>query len=99
MENPKETAQEIVDVYRLENGKSEANIGQILSAFQGTYNSPEEWAAESLRGYGINGIKVPEELMQYIDLTKYARDMQTNGVSFIRHQSGKIWVYELACSY
>tara|TARA_Y100000310_G_scaffold277439_1_gene295174 strand:+ start:867 stop:1367 length:501 start_codon:yes stop_codon:yes gene_type:complete len=79
---------ELLAVYLDATGYADASLEDAQDRFMGTYNSPEDWAAEWLENSG----EIPEHLRNYIDYEAYVRDAQYEGITFHRH-NGDVWVF------
>lgn len=74
---------ELLSVYQDEHD-SDATIEQAREAFQGKYDSEEDWARNFLDDTGQLE-SIPEDLRYYFDFEAYARDARLGGdVTFAR---------------
>lgn len=70
-----------------------ADISTAHDAYMGTYESPEDWAAEWLEDCGELA-SVPESLRNYIDFESYARDAEIGGdVCFVEMSYNRALVF------
>ena len=86
-----EYERDLLAVYLDATGYADASLEDAQDHFMGTYDSPEDWAAQWLEDTGSLG-EVPEHLRNYIDYEAFARDARYDGTTFHRH-NGDVWVF------
>ena len=82
----------LLEVY-LDNINQDGTLEQAQEAFQGKYESEEDWAAEYWADTGM--LKdIPESLQGYIDYAAYARDCRMGGdITFAEVSYREVWVF------
>jgi len=84
---------ELFTVYR-SHVNQEGTFEEAQEAFMGTYSSPEDFAQEFTEETTDMG-SIPEHLRSHIDWEGVARDLDHNGMTYVRH-SGETWVFREA---
>lgn len=86
-----EDERDTVDIY-LENIDSSADIKTALESYQGTHDSPSDFASELLDSTG-DLETIPAHLRSYFDFESYARDLELgDDYSFVR-VGGQTYVF------
>ena len=73
-------------------GMEPPTIDDAREAFDGKFDSPEDWAEDYMESTG--GLsEMPENLRSYFDFKAFARDCKLDGgMSFVEH-SGHVWAF------
>lgn len=81
-----EDDRKLLDVYQSAVSQ-DGDIDDARDAFNGIYDSPEDWAAEFLESTGQLA-EIPENLRNYFDYEAFARDCGFEGWTFHRTDVG-----------
>jgi antirestriction protein len=85
-----EDDRELLAVYQ-EHVDESGDIETARDSYQGTFDSPSDWAADWLESTGSLS-EIPETLRNHFDFEAYARDAGFDGYVFARHD-GSVWVF------
>ena len=82
---------ELLMVYQ-EHIREDADIEEARDAYDGQYDSEQDWAYEYVESTGMLS-ECPEHLRNYFDYESFARDARLGGdMCFIRHD-GQLWAF------
>lgn len=82
---------ELLAVY-LDEVDQGGDIDKAREAFQGKFDSEEDWAENFWEDTGMLE-SIPDNLRFYIDYEKYARDCRLGGDITFVHKDGDVWVF------